>query len=247
VITAFLFDFNGTLMRSPTWIALEVRDLPRAAFALLAKAGHIPLLDEERLALAEEVFRNQRASADNSYRETSHVDDLTQMVEALALSTKVSTSLISETVAMLHRRCILTVELMAYTEETLQQLHELGLRLGIISNAAYSPFLTWTLEHFNILEYFEEIVVSADVNTRKPGLDIFKIALRRMELQPEETVYVGDDYRKDVVASKQLGIRAIWYQPNGDAPPPDSEVTPDAVVTGHDQIPALAKRWLSEA
>jgi HAD superfamily hydrolase (TIGR01509 family) len=246
VISAFLFDFNGTLMRSPTWIALEIRDLPRAAFAHLAKARHIPLLSEEQLALAESVFREQREAAEGLYRETSHVDDLTAMVRALDFEARVPQALIEETVAALHRRCIPTVELMPHTEETLARLQAMGIRMGIISNAAYSPFLSWTLAHFGILDFFEDVLVSADVRTRKPGLEIFRIGLERMGLEAGRTAYVGDDFRKDVAASKQVGLRAVWFRPDGGMPPPDIGVTADAVVKDHDEIPALAERWLAE-
>jgi HAD superfamily hydrolase (TIGR01509 family) len=246
MISTFLFDFNGTLMRSPTWIALEVRDLPRAAFALLAEEGHVPPLSEEQSALAERVFRNQRAAAEGLYEETSHLDDLAAMVHELGLEEQVPPALVEETVATLHRRCIPTVELMPHTSESLARLHEMGLRLGIISNAAYPPFLSWTLEHFGILDYFEEVVVSADVRTRKPGLDIFKIALARMGLEADKTAYVGDDFRKDVAASKQVGLRAVWFNPDDKAPLPCIDTCADAVVRDHNEIPPLAACWLAE-
>lgn len=244
VIKAFLFDFSGTLIRSPKWMALEVRDLPRAALGSLARSGHIPLLSDEQLGKAEAVFQTSRQTANRTNRETSHVADLIAMLDALGYQQRVPHSLVEETVAALHRNCIPTVELMAHSEKILARLQALGLRLGIVSNAAYAPFLTWTLDHFNILGFFEEVVVSADVGRRKPGLEIFQVALRRMGLKPGETVYVGDDFHKDVVASKQLGLRAVWYRPDGDSSIPDGEPIPDAVVAGHDEVPALAEQWL---
>jgi HAD superfamily hydrolase (TIGR01509 family) len=243
----FLFDFHGTLMRSRTWIDLEVRDLPRAAFSHLVSQGHIPLLDDEQFLRAEDIFRAARLTAESTYRETSHVDDLTAMVEALGLQEQVQPQLIEETVAALHRRCVPTVELMACTAETLQRLQDMGLRLGIVSNAAYAPFLTWTLAHFGILDFFEEIVVSADVKTRKPGLEIFRIAFDRMGLRAAETAYVGDDFRRDIVASKKIGMRAIWYRPDGDTASPDGKTTPDAIVTALDKIPDWAEAWRSSS
>lgn len=247
MIEAILFDFNATLIRSRTWIELEVRDLPRAAFAHLASQGHIRLLNGNQLAKAEAIFLAARESSNLTNVETSHLEDLTAMVEALGLGAQVPPALVEETVATLHRRCIPTVELLPNVAETLRQLQDIGLRLGIISNAAYSPFLTWTLEHFEILNYFEDVVVSADVQTRKPGLEIFHIALRRMRLQPATTVYVGDDYVKDVIAARQFGLRPIWYQPAGDAAIPDDGPSPDAIVADHAEIPPLARQWRDDA
>jgi putative hydrolase of the HAD superfamily len=247
VIEAFLFDFNATLIRSRTWIELEVRDLPRASFAHLASQGHIRLLDGGQLSKAESIFRAARESSNRTNVETSHVEDLTAMVEVLGLEEQVPPALVEETVATLHRRCIPTVELLPHVAETLQQLQDMGLRLGIVSNAAYSPFLTWTLDHFGILDYFEDVVVSADVQARKPGLEIFRIALERMRLPPEDTVYVGDDYVKDVTASRQFGLRPIWYRPAGDTTIPEDGPPPDAIVADHADIPPLARQWRDDA
>lgn len=245
MISAFLFDFNGTLMRSSAWIALEVRDLPRAALALLAQAGRIQQPEQEQLNHAEAVFRQRRAAAEANHRETSHIEDLTAILEALQLQAAASPELIAETVAQLHRRCLPTVEVMKNVPETLQALRQLGLRLGILSNAAFSPFLTWTLEQFALQEYFEEMVVSADVAVRKPGHEIFQIALTRLGLPGRAVAYVGDDYVKDVKASKQLDMRAIWYRPDDGSLPPGERLQPDAVVNDHAQIPPLATKWLS--
>lgn len=245
MLKAILFDFNATLIRSPEWIALEVRELPRRAFAYLASEGHIDPLSGAQLEKAEAVFREARLAADESYRETSHVDDLTAMVSALGLQEQAPPSLIEETVATLHRQCVPRVRLEPHAQETLQHLQRMSLRLGIISNAAYAPFLKWTFEHFDLLNFFEEVIVSADVRTRKPGLDIFRIALERMGLSPPETVYVGDDYIKDVVASKKIGLRAIWYRPDEETRPSRDQTEADAIVTDHAEIPDLIKAWIA--
>ena len=146
MIEAVLFDFHRTLVSSRAWMALEIRTLPRAAFAYLARTKRIPLLDEEQLARAEAVFRAARRQAEETGRETSHVEDLSAMVEALGLAQTVPGEAVEQTVAELHRRCVETAELMDGVARTLTDLRQMGYRLGIVSNAAYSPFLTWTLE-----------------------------------------------------------------------------------------------------
>jgi HAD superfamily hydrolase (TIGR01509 family) len=243
MLQAFLFDFNATLIQSPTWMDLEIRSLPRQAFAHLARQGHISPLDDDQLARAEAIFRTARQTANTSLRETSHTQDLTAMVEALGLPQQISPQLIEETVASLHRQCVPTVELIEGADQMLRQLQALDYRLGIISNAAYGPFLSWALEQLGLLGYFEQIIVSADVGLRKPGLDIFHLTLDRMGLAPAQTTYVGDDFQKDVVASKEMGMRAVWYRPEVKAIQARDQSTPDAIVTHLDQIPPWARRW----
>ena len=247
MIQAYLFDFHQTLIQSPAWIALEVRTLPRAAFSLMARNRIIPILDEPQLAKAEDTFRASRHAAETTGHETSHVEDLTAMVAALELQQLVSLQAIEETIATLHRRCVETATMIDGAVQTLRDLNESSYRLGIISNAAYSPFLTWTLNRFELLEFFEFVVVSADVGTRKPWPQIFHIALERMGLPPSQVAYVGDDYLKDVVASKRVGMRAIWFQPDGNPAPSNQEASPDASVSALDQIPTQAERWRENA
>lgn len=243
MIEAVLFDFSSTLIHSPAWMALELRTLPRDAFELLVAQGHITPLSAEQLAQAERVFRHARDQADAAGRETSHLDDLTSMVAALGLQDQVPLKLVEQTVATLHRQRLPEVTLISGATETLAKLQAHDYRISIISNAAYSPFLTWTLEHFELLHFFEKILVSADVGVRKPALDIFRIALDQLELAPADAVYVGDDYQKDVAAPKQLGMRAIWFRPDDAAPPPEGQATADAIVGELIQIPDWVDRW----
>lgn len=244
---AFLFDFYRTLIRSQSWIDLEVRQLPQAAFAHMAKLGAIPPLDPDSLSRIEAIFQAARQVADTTGLETSHVDDLMAMVEALSLQDCVSRQLAEETVAALHRDCIPTVELIEGAVDTLRRLQDMGFRLGIISNAAYAPFLTWILERFEIIEFFEQVVVSADVGTRKPWPEIFFLTLDRMGLSSSEAAYVGDDFRRDIVAAKRAGLRAIWYRPEDDPPSLEKNTTPDVIVTALVQVPAWGERWRHQA
>lgn len=246
MLQAFLFDFSSTLIESRTWMDLEIRRLPQAAFTLLAEQGAISPLAPGELTYAESLFRTARRVADTTGHETSHVGNLMMMVEALGLQEQVSRSLAEEIVTTLHRRCLPTVELIDGVPETLHQLREMGYRQAIISNAAYAPFLTWTLERLNLLSFFEHVVVSAEEGTRKPWPDIYKLTLERMGLSPPDAAYVGDDLQRDIVGARRAGLRSIWYRSEGPPPGEDERAVPDAIVTTLNQIPSLAERWRHE-
>ncbi|MBU37227.1 MAG: hypothetical protein CL611_02140 [Anaerolineaceae bacterium] len=244
MIKAILFDFNDTLIQSRQWMALETRELPHAAFSSLERTGHLPSLSEHQLAKAQAVFQEARQTANCTHRETSHIADLVAMINALGYQQLVPHATIETTVADLHKDCVPTAKLLAHTEKALERLASLGLKMGIISNAAYAPFLLWTLDHFGIMEFFEDVVVSADVGVRKPALEIFQIALSRMKLEPHRTAYVGDDYAKDIVPSRRLGLRTIWRKPRTVSSASDRDTIPDAVITSNDDIPVLAEQWM---
>jgi putative hydrolase of the HAD superfamily len=236
-LTALLFDFNGTLIRSGDWMDLEIRRLPRAALARLANGGHIPPPDAALLARADETFRSLRQRANRIGNETSHVQDLASILADVSLSGGISYKLIESTVADLHRECLASVELLPGATYALRRLRTLGLRLSILSNAAYPPFLHWTLERFELADYFEDVVVSADVSWRKPRPEIFRLALERLGLSAEAAAYVGDDFEKDVATPKRLGLRALWYRPEASPEDAARQPQPDAILASLYDLP----------
>jgi putative hydrolase of the HAD superfamily len=82
-------------------------------------------------------------------------------------------------------------------------------RLAIISNA--TDILETVLEvKLGISHYFEVVVNSARVGFAKPDPEIFHIALERLNLRPEQTVFT-DDQQHNVDAAAQLGMHAVRF------------------------------------
>ena len=66
-----------------------------------------------------------------------------------------------------------------------------------------------------MLELFPIRVYSCDVRFRKPDRRIFQIALRRGNLQAEQTVFVGDSPRADVRGANRAGLISVLKDPMG--------------------------------
>lgn len=92
-------------------------------------------------------------------------------------------------------------------DETLKGLKARGYRLGVISN--WDASLEGLIRDMGYLPYFDEIVSSAAVGTRKPYKDIFDIALERMEIKPEDAIHIGDLPEADGEGATRAGIRPI--------------------------------------
>ena len=43
---------------------------------------------------------------------------------------------------------------------------------------------------------------------------MFSLALKRLQLTPEETVYVGNDMYRDVFGAKNAGMKSIFFKSN---------------------------------
>lgn len=101
------------------------------------------------------------------------------------------------------------------TKRTLDILKE-KYQLGIITNGP-SDGQRKKIEKAQIQDYFddEHIIVSGDHPFSKPDPEIFLLACERLHVKPEEAVYVGDLYSRDVLGAHRAGLTPIWIWTHG--------------------------------
>lgn len=58
----------------------------------------------------------------------------------------------------------------------------------------------------------EDLITSAEVCTEKPDPEFFRFCVKKAGFQPDECVYIGDNYRLDVLGSREAGLYGILYQ-----------------------------------
>jgi HAD superfamily hydrolase (TIGR01549 family) len=96
------------------------------------------------------------------------------------------------------------------TIDLLDLLKSKNLKLGIITNASHNEKrIRLILNKVGIERYFETVVVSSEVGIRKPDPMIFLVALRDLNLRPDETIYIGDSYEYDAQGASNAGIQYI--------------------------------------
>ncbi|MFF2480840.1 HAD family hydrolase [Paenibacillus sp. NPDC058071] len=91
-----------------------------------------------------------------------------------------------------------------FASSALSELKRNGYGLGLISN--WDESCRTLLRNIGLETYFDEIVVSSEVELEKPDTRIFEHGLRAADVRPEECVYVGDNYYDDVVGSGKAGM-----------------------------------------
>jgi putative hydrolase of the HAD superfamily len=124
--------------------------------------------------------------------------------------------------------------------ETLKELKNRNKKIGLITNGKVKTQIT-KIKQLNIEDYFDSIVISEAVGTKKPQTDIFKFAVKDLSIQIEKSVYVGDHPRNDIFGAKQIGMKTIWkrsYLPWDDS----LDIKPDYSV---DQLHEILE-WLSK-
>jgi len=80
--------------------------------------------------------------------------------------------------------------------------------LGVISN--FYGNLERILDEAGIGPWLTVAIDSNRVGVRKPDPAIFALAVRGLGCAPDETLYVGDSFEKDVVAARAAGLRSAW-------------------------------------
>lgn len=75
----------------------------------------------------------------------------------------------------------------------------------------FSESQTRKLKHSGLDSYFKELIISDLVGLKKPDPRIFDLALERSGAKAEESVYIGDNYKVDILGGKQAGWNVIWF------------------------------------
>ncbi|MFJ4109538.1 HAD family hydrolase [Oerskovia enterophila] len=115
--------------------------------------------------------------------------------------------------------------------ELLATADELGVPVGIVSNAHSGRAHRSLLAAHGLDEAFGVQVYSDEVGLRKPHPGIIAMAARALRTTPERTWYVGDTLDRDVVAGRRAGVGAvILTRHHSDVPPYPVTDTADAVL-----------------
>lgn len=96
--------------------------------------------------------------------------------------------------------------------ELLKQLRELGLKTAIISNCSSEEVKV--LKESELYKYFDEVVLSYEAHMKKPDACIYEKTLKRLGLDANECLFVGDGGSNELEGAKNAGIKAIqakWY------------------------------------
>lgn len=86
----------------------------------------------------------------------------------------------------------------------------------------------------NLNSYFDTIIISEEVGFSKPDKRIFELALNMLNVQPEETLFVGDDLERDINGCQNAHIKGVWFNPRRIKNP--TEIKPFAEIHSFDRL-----------
>ena len=92
--------------------------------------------------------------------------------------------------------------------DAVKRLKNAGIKTALITNGS-SEGQREKLDRFALAPLFDEILIDTEVGFSKPDERIFRLALDRLSVSPEEAVMVGDNPVWDTEIPQKMGIFAV--------------------------------------
>lgn len=219
---AVLFDLDGTLLN---------RDASVKAFIdnqydrLKNWVGHVP--KEQYMTRFIELDKRGYVWKDKVYQ---------QLTQEFSISTITWEALLQDYIREFQFHCIPFDQLL----QMLEDLKSKNMLLGMITNG-YGQFQMDNIKALGIENYFDVILVSEWEGIKKPDPEIFKRALRKLDVSPKHSIFIGDHPENDVKAAQNIGMKGIWKT--------DSQWTnfdADFAVDDLKELPLLVEHLMKE-
>ena len=185
MVKGILFDFGGVLVRTATW---EPRRRWEEKYHL--QPGQLDAL----------VFDTE-AAVDAALGLRPAADVWGSVARELSLSPGELAQLQED----FFSADFLDQELIAFIQEIRPPI-----RVGILSNAFLNAREIFR-NKYCLDSLFDTMVISAEVNLAKPDIRIYLLAAQRLDLQPDEIVFV-DDVKKNLEGARLAGLQAIHFR-----------------------------------
>ena len=208
-IKAVLFDMFDTLMLIEKNHEFYSPSLMRM-YMYLNKKGIEVSFDRFHDAYIEARDRLY-VKADLNWEEPHFNVRVSEALKSLGYNYDVSSPLVAEATSEFCEEFMKYVRVDENAKEVLKELHG-KYKLGIISNFAIPECVIKLLKADGLEDLFEVIVISGDVNKRKPSPEIFTRTLKMMDVSETQTVFVGDTIDADIEGPKAVGMRAIYIE-----------------------------------
>jgi putative hydrolase of the HAD superfamily len=108
-----------------------------------------------------------------------------------------------------------------------------NVKVGLITNGS-SERQQAKITNTHLNSCFDIIIISEEVGISKPDKRIFELALNKLNVQAEDTLFVGDDLEKDIGGCQNANIKGIWFNPHMNKN--DTEIKPYAEIHSFNRL-----------
>jgi len=230
-IQAIFFDMGGTLQTFWHSRELRLKATPGIQNKLLAEGIDLKLNNEQLYELItaglEKYHLLSMQTLDELPAQRVWCEFILKgIVDAQRLSCQAAEDLMFYIETNYYHR-----EMRPEIPSVLQAIKQMGLKIGLISNACSQGQVPANLLEYGILNYFDPIVISSVYGRRKPDPSIFHYAARMAKAPTSECAYIGDRVNRDIVGSRRAGFRlAVQIRHDFKHGETDEGATPDVFI-----------------
>ena len=122
-----------------------------------------------------------------------------------------------EAVELYTRQYPTLISLAPRTRRLLEDLRSRGVPCGVVTNGGSE--MQWTkVNSSGLVALVDAVVVSGDLEVRKPDPRIFEKALGKIGARAESTLFVGDNPVADILGASGVGMTSAWIRLGRDWP-----------------------------
>ncbi|MHA1683852.1 MAG: TIGR02253 family HAD-type hydrolase [Promethearchaeota archaeon] len=198
-IEAIFFDLDDTLFDA-TSLAEKAR---KAAIESMIEKGLKGVTAGEGYSILNEIVREYGSNY------SKHFDMFLRRLH------QYSCKLVSVAIITYHRVKVQDIRLYPDVFKFLQNLKNMtSCKLGIITDGLpvkqYEKIIRLGLDSF-----FEEVIISDEIGIRKPNTELFKVTVDKFDVPAGKSLYIGDNYERDMVPAKITGMQTCFVHRNG--------------------------------
>jgi putative hydrolase of the HAD superfamily len=133
-----------------------------------------------------------------------------------------------------------TARVIEGVSEVLKAIRKEGYRIAMIANGN-STSIRNIIQNTGLQDYFDSVVISEETGIEKPYQRIFKVALAKLGVRPENAVMVGNRIDADILGANRAGMKSVWFRWNGrhSETIDSSQEKPDFTIASLLELPGL--------
>lgn len=205
---------GNTLLRQDTqaWNRMEKAGLINQVAAMRKRGLDKPSIQEWR-TLFESIRKPLQQKAAKDLIEVDMVKLFKYMLDYFEIPPDITPTMM---VGLLFQPIMMARQVFPDVHDCLYRLGERRIPAGLVSNTMVpSALCRSALERLNILHHFQFTFFSSEYIYRKPHAAMFRLALQRTGMKPNQVLYVGDQLVDDVEGAARVGMKTAWLNRSG--------------------------------
>lgn len=199
---SIIFDLFGTLVNNPTRQEYQKLLSQMASILSIPSENFSRLWMETSIKRAIGIFKTIEENINyicNELLVNSNEDQINKILEL--------------------RRSLIRKDLTPKSDAigTLSKLKKMGYKIGLISNCSADIPILWKYTQF--AKFIDVVILSCSVGLKKPDPKIYRLACEKLDVKPQNCLYIGDGDSHELAGATQVGMEAILIRDSSQEDP----------------------------